>query len=75
MHEKLGNSMVNVFYIKVMVKSNAVEIVFKYRWLFKIEIINNKARHNLINAKCRRRSKWLHDAGSFREPLGQTKVM
>ena len=40
-----------------------------------IEIINNKARHNLINAKCRWRSDQLDGAGSFREPLGQTKVM
>jgi hypothetical protein len=37
-----------------------------------IEIINNKARHNLIDAKCR----WHSDgAASFRELLGQTKVM
>ena len=40
-----------------------------------IEIINNKARHNLIDAKCRWRSNLLHGAGSFWEPLGQTKVM
>ena len=39
-----------------------------------IEIINNKARHNLINAKCRWCSDWLDGTGSF-EPLGQTKVM
>jgi hypothetical protein len=37
--------------------------------------INNKARHNLINAKCRWRSDRLDGAGSFREPLGQMKVM
>ena len=40
-----------------------------------IEIINNKARHNLINAKCRWRSDRLDGTGSFREPLGQMKVM
>ena len=40
-----------------------------------IEIINNKARHNLINAKCRWHSDWLDVTGSFRELLGQTKVM
>ena len=40
-----------------------------------IEMINNKARHNLINAKCRWRSDWLDGVGSFREPLSQTKVM
>ena len=40
-----------------------------------IEIINNKARHNLINAKCRWCSNRLDGAGSFWEPLGQTKVM
>ena len=39
--------------------------------LMSIEIINNKARHNLINAKCRWRSDRLDGAGSFREPLGQ----
>ena len=37
-----------------------------------IEIINNKARHNLMDAKCRLRS---DGAVSFKEPLGQTKVM
>ena len=42
---------------------------------FCIEIVNNKARHNLINAKCRWRSDQLDGAGSFREPFGQTKVM
>ena len=40
-----------------------------------IEIINNKARHNLIDAKCRWRSDRLDGAGSFWELLGQTKVM
>ena len=40
-----------------------------------IEIINNKARHNLINVKCRWRPIWLDGSVSFREPLGQTKVM
>ena len=30
-----------------------------------IEIINNKARHNLIDAKCRWRSDQLDGAGSF----------
>ena len=43
-------------------------------WPF-IEIINNKARHNLIDAKCRWRSNGLDGNGSFREPLGQMKVM
>ena len=40
-----------------------------------IEIVNNKARHNLINSKCRWRSDQLDGAGSFREPLSQTIVM
>ena len=40
-----------------------------------IEIIKNKARHNLVDAKCRWRSDRLDGAGNFREPLGQTKVM
>ena len=74
MHEKLGNSMVNVFYIKVMVKSNAVEIVFKYRWLFKIEIINNKARHNLVDVKYHQMVfRWVGGAvvGSFWVTLGR----
>ena len=39
------------------------------------EIINNKARHNLIDSKCRWRSDRLDGAVSFWEPLGQTKVM
>ena len=43
--------------------------------LEQIEIMNNKARRNLINAKCIWRSDWLDGARSFREPLGQTKVM
>ena len=38
-------------------------------------MINNKVRHNLVNAKCRWPSNRLDGAGSFREPLGQTKVM
>ena len=37
--------------------------------------MNNKARHNLIDAKCRWRSDWLDGAGSNWEPLGQTKAM
>ena len=37
--------------------------------------MNNKARHNLIDAKCRWRSDWLYGARSLREPLGQMKVM
>ena len=37
-------------------------------------MINNKARHNLIDAKCRWRSDRLDGAGSFWELLGQTKV-
>ena len=40
-----------------------------------IEIINNKARHNLKDAKCRWHSDRLDGAVSFRESLGQTKVM
>ena len=40
-----------------------------------IEIINNKARHNLINAKYRWRFNWLDSAVSFWERLSQTKVM
>ena len=40
-----------------------------------IDIINNKARHNLIDAKCRWHSDRLDGAGRFWEPLGQTKVM
>ena len=40
-----------------------------------IEIMTNKARHNLIYAQCRWRSDWLDGTGSFGEPLGQTKVM
>ena len=40
-----------------------------------IDIVNNKARHNLIDAKCRCRSDWLDGTMSFWKPLGQTKVM
>ena len=40
-----------------------------------IEMINNKARHNLMDAKCRWPSDQLDVAVSFREPFGQTKVM
>ena len=40
-----------------------------------IEIINNKARHNLMDAKCRWHSDRLDGTVSFRELLGQTKVM
>jgi hypothetical protein len=40
-----------------------------------IEIMNNKAMQNLMDAKCRWRSDRLDGAVSFREPLGQTKVM
>jgi hypothetical protein len=40
-----------------------------------IEIINNKARHNLIDAKCRWRSDQLDGARSFWELLGQTKLI
>jgi hypothetical protein len=40
-----------------------------------IEIINDKARHYLIDAKCRWHSNRLDGAVSFREPLGQTKVI
>ena len=53
-------------------------------WFFKgllsntykrIEMMNNKARHHLIDEKCRWRSDWLDGALSFRELLGQMKVM
>ena len=37
-------------------------------------MINNKAWHNLIDAKCRWRSDRLDGAGSFLGPLGQKKV-
>ena len=37
--------------------------------------MNNKARHNLIDAKCRWRSDRLDGAVSFWELLGQTQVM
>jgi hypothetical protein len=37
--------------------------------------MNNKARHNRIDAKYRWRSDWPEGAGSNSEPLGQTKVM
>ena len=40
-----------------------------------IEIMSNKARHNLTDAKCRLCSERLELAVSFRELLGQTKVM
>ena len=46
--------------------------------LIKIEIKNNKARHNLSNVKYRQMAFRLVDSaivGSFLEPLGQTKVM
>ena len=43
--------------------------------LYSIEIINNKVRHNLIDAKCRWHSDRLDSAVSFWELLGQTKVM
>ena len=42
---------------------------------YPIEIINNKARHNLINAKCRWRFGRLDGTGSFLEPLGQRQVI
>ena len=38
-------------------------------------MINNKARHDLIDSKCRWRSDQLDGAGSFWEPLGQTQEM
>ena len=40
-----------------------------------IEIINNKARHNLIDAKCRWHLDRLDGAVNFWELLSQTKVM
>jgi len=44
-------------------------------FMFLIEIMNNKARHNLIDAKCRWRSDRLDGPVSFREMLSKTKVM
>ena len=38
-------------------------------------MLSNKARPNLIDAKCRWHSDQLDGAESFWEPLGQTKVM
>ena len=40
-----------------------------------IEIINNKVRHNMIDAKGRWRSDRLDGAESFWEPLCHTKVI
>ena len=40
-----------------------------------IEIINNKARHNLIDANCRWRSDQIDSAGYFWEPLGHRQGM
>ena len=42
---------------------------------FTIEILNIKARNNLINAKCRWHSNRLDGTGSCWELLGRTKVM
>ena len=42
---------------------------------FENEMINNKARHNLINAKSRWHSDWLNGAGIFWELLGQTQEL
>jgi len=56
------------------VKSRRKKEIGAYRKIF-IEIINNKARHYLIDAKCRWCSDQLDGAVSFRESLGQTKVM
>ena len=53
-----------------MLRLNPISLIFQKDL---IEIINNKSRHNLIDAKCRWRSDWLDGAGSLREPLGQTK--
>ena len=39
------------------------------------EIINNKAMHNLMDAKRRWHSDWLDGTVSFREPHGQSKGM
>ena len=56
-----------------------LEHAIKYLlWQELIEIINNKARHNLMDATCRWGSDQLDGAvsfRSFREPLGQTKLM
>ena len=41
---------------------------------YSIEIINNKARHNLMDAKCKCFD-GLDGAVSFRETFGETKVM
>ena len=40
-----------------------------------MEIINNKARHNLIDEQCRWHCDRLDGAEMFREPLNQTKKM
>ena len=40
-----------------------------------IDMISNKDKHNLIDAKCRWRSNRLDGAVIFWELLGQTKVM
>jgi hypothetical protein len=50
-------------------------MVDKLSFDIQIEIINNKARHNLMDAKCRWHSQRLDGAESLWEPLGQTKVM
>ena len=47
-----------------------LDVVVSGKYL--IEIINNKARHNLIDTKCRCRSDRLDGPASFMEPLGQT---
>ena len=49
-------------------------MMFTKNYLGCIEIINNKARHNLIDAKCRWRSDRLDGAVSFKEHL-QTEVI
>ena len=43
--------------------------------ILRIEIMINKARHNMIDAKCRWRSNRLDGAVSLRKPLDQPIVM
>ena len=45
------------------------------KYVIGVEIINNNAGHHMMDAKCRWCSDRLDGAVSFREPLGQTKVM
>ena len=62
----------NNYYICMYVEPDfgVLYFVLIFFYLYSIEIINNKARHNLIDAKCRWRSDWLDSTGRFRESLG-----